>query len=81
MHANDIQELIKSAMPEANVQVSGEDGVHFEATIVAEEFEGLNQVKRQQKIYAALGNRFQSGEIHALALKTYTQAEWDVKHG
>ena len=38
---SEIEALIKTAMPEARVDVSG-DGVHFAASIEAAEFEGLN---------------------------------------
>ncbi len=47
---------------------------HFKLVIASEQFDGLNAVKRHQKVYAALGELMQ--QIHALALHTYTPAEW-----
>lgn len=47
---------------------------HYKAVIVSPLFEGLNAVKRHQKAYASMGELM--GEIHALALHTYTPAEW-----
>jgi BolA protein len=47
---------------------------HYKAVIVSEEFSGLNAVKRHQKAYAAVGDLM--GQIHALALHTYTPNEW-----
>jgi BolA protein len=47
---------------------------HFKAVLVSEQFEGLNRVKRHQKVYATLGELM--GEFHALALHTYTPEEW-----
>lgn len=47
---------------------------HYKAVIVSEEFTGLNAVKRHQKVYASLGELM--GQVHALALHTYTPDEW-----
>ncbi len=68
---SEIEALIKTAMPEARVDVSG-DGVHFAASIEAAEFEGLNRVEQHQLVYSALKEKMagSSGELHALALTT-----------
>lgn len=47
---------------------------HYKAVIVSPEFAGLNAVKRHQRVYACLGELM--GQIHALALHTYTPDEW-----
>ena len=47
---------------------------HYKAVIVSEQFAGLNAVKRHQKVYASLGELM--GQVHALALHTYTPEEW-----
>lgn len=47
---------------------------HYKAVLVSEQFDGLNSVKRHQKVYATLGDLM--SEFHALALHTYTPAEW-----
>ncbi|CAK9888090.1 MULTISPECIES: BolA family protein [Pseudomonas] len=47
---------------------------HYKAVLVSEQFEGLNSVKRHQKVYATLGDLM--SEFHALALHTYTPQEW-----
>jgi BolA family transcriptional regulator, general stress-responsive regulator len=47
---------------------------HYKAVIVSDVFSGLNAVKRHQKAYASLGDLM--GQIHALALHTYTPEEW-----
>jgi acid stress-induced BolA-like protein IbaG/YrbA len=59
------------------VAVQG-DGQHFEAVIVSSEFSGLNRVKRQQRINAILKPRFDTGELHALSMKTLTPEEWNA---
>ena len=47
---------------------------HYKAVIVSPAFAGLNAVKRHQKVYATVGELM--GQIHALALHTYTPEEW-----
>ncbi|MBJ6978475.1 MULTISPECIES: BolA family protein [unclassified Luteimonas] len=47
---------------------------HYKAVIASEAFAGRSPVRRHQAVYAALGGLM--GEIHALALHTYTAAEW-----
>jgi BolA protein len=52
---------------------------HYKAVIVSEQFTGLNAVKRHQKVYASLGELM--GQVHALALHTYTPDEWSHQRG
>ena len=74
VNAQIIRELIEKGLPGANADVSGDDGVHFEATVVAEAFRGKLPLARHRMVYATLGERM-GGEIHALALKTLTPEE------
>ncbi|HEX5305722.1 MAG TPA: BolA/IbaG family iron-sulfur metabolism protein [Dyella sp.] len=74
MDAERIQALIESGLPGARADVSGADGVHFEATVVAEQFAGKLPLARHRLVYATLGD-LMGGAIHALALKTLTPAE------
>jgi acid stress-induced BolA-like protein IbaG/YrbA len=52
------------------------DGRHWYATIVSDQFEGLRLIQRHQKVYATLGQKMQTDEVHALSMKTYTPSEW-----
>ena len=71
MDAETIRKLIESGLPGAQAQVEGDDGVHFEATVVAEAFRGKLPLARHRMVYATLGD-LMGGAIHALALKTVT---------
>lgn len=53
---------------------------HFKVTLVAPYFEGLRLVKRHQEVYRVLQSLMGS-PIHALALHTYTEAEWSERSG
>jgi acid stress-induced BolA-like protein IbaG/YrbA len=74
LDAETIRELIEAGLPGARAEVSGEDGVHFEATVVSEAFRGKLPLARHRLVYATLGERM-GGEIHALALRTVTPDE------
>ena len=74
MDAEIIQKLIETGLPGAEVQVYGDDGVHFEATVVSEAFRGKLPLARHRLVYATLGE-LMGGAIHALALKTSTPGE------
>jgi acid stress-induced BolA-like protein IbaG/YrbA len=72
LDAETIRELIENGMPGAQVKVEGADGVHFEAIVVSEAFRGKLPLARHRMVYATLGDRIDTGEIHALALTTLT---------
>jgi len=74
MDAERIQALIEGGLPGARADVHGDDGVHFEATVVAEQFAGKLPLARHRLVYATLGD-LMGGAIHALALKTLTPQE------
>jgi len=70
-----IQSWIAAELPCDYLAVEG-DGQHFEALIVSAEFAGMNRVRRQQRVNAILKPRFDSGELHALSMRTLTPDEW-----
>lgn len=74
MNPDTIAQMIQAGLPGALVEVYGDDGVHFEARIVHEAFQGKLPLARHRMVYACLGDKM-GGEIHALALKTLTPAE------
>ena len=74
MNADTIRQLIEQGLPGARARVQGEDGVHFEATVVSTDFAGKLPLARHRMVYATLGERM-GGEIHALALRTLTPGE------
>jgi acid stress-induced BolA-like protein IbaG/YrbA len=54
--------------------VQGE-GNKFQVYATGEVFDGLNAVKRQQKIYQVLNPHIASGAIHAVSMRLQTVAE------
>jgi len=71
MDPNEIERLIKEALPDAKVEIRdlAGDGDHFAAHVVSAAFVGKNRVQQHQIVYKALKGRM-GGELHALALQT-----------
>ncbi|MFC5500449.1 BolA family protein [Caenimonas terrae] len=75
MTAAELQSLIAAGLPCTHLVVDG-DGRHWSAVIVSAEFEGKRLIQRHQRVYATLGARMQTDEVHALSMQTLTPAEW-----
>jgi acid stress-induced BolA-like protein IbaG/YrbA len=73
-----IRQRILGALPGAEVQVNDTTGTgdHFEAFVVSPAFAGKPMVQQHKLVYAAVQDWLQTGELHALALKTYTPEQW-----
>ena len=71
MEAAEIERLIKSAIPDATVEIRdlAGDGDHYAATVISETFRGKSRVEQHKMVYDALGGQM-GGELHALALQT-----------
>ncbi|MFT4823855.1 MAG: BolA protein [Halioglobus sp.] len=51
---------------------------HFRVVIASEQFDGRRSVARHQLVYKVLADQLE-GPVHALALHTYTPAEWAAR--
>ena len=71
MAANEIERLIREAIPDAEIEITDlrGDGDHYAARVVSATFAGMPRVRQHQLVYAALGGRM-GGELHALQLET-----------
>ena len=74
MNPEQIEQLIASQMPDAQVEVSGGDGKYV-ANVTSEAFDGLNTLKRHKLVYACVNDQIASGELHALTIVAKTPAE------
>jgi len=75
MTANDIERLIREALPDAQVTIEdlAGDGDHYAAHVVSSAFTGKTRVQQHQMVYEAL--KGQMGDaLHALALQTNAPA-------
>ena len=87
MTPEQVQELISERMPGARVQVTGGEG-KFEATVVSDEFAGMEsdnvrekiqaRMKAEQRVYGAVSEEIASGAIHALTVRPFTPSQWQA---
>jgi acid stress-induced BolA-like protein IbaG/YrbA len=75
MTAEELRSIIAAGLPCDHLQVEG-DGRHWSAVIVSAEFVGKRPIQRHQRVYATLGAKMHTDEVHALSMKTLTPAEW-----
>ena len=71
MNLNEIESLIKEAMPDAVVEIQdlAGDGNHYSATITSSQFSGKSKIEQHKMVYNPLKGRI-CIELHALAIKT-----------
>jgi len=71
----EITNLIEAGFDNAIVKVMSGDNTHFEALVIAKEFEGKRSIARHQLVYKCLG-ALVGNEIHALSIRAMTPEEW-----
>lgn len=76
MEPDEIRRLIDNGLDCVHVEVTG-DGRHFDAVVVSEAFTGKSTLRQHRLVYRTLGERFDNDVLHALALRTYTPAQWE----
>ncbi len=71
MPASEIERLIKSRFPDAEIAIKdlAGDGDHYAAHVVSSAFKGKSRVQQHQMVYEALGGRM-GDVLHALQLTT-----------
>ncbi len=81
-----IEDALKSAFrpklldvkDESYMHAAGADAQsHFKVTIVSDEFEGKRLIQRHRSVNRVLAEVL--SQIHALALHTYTEQEWQAQ--
>jgi stress-induced morphogen len=73
----ELKSMIETAIPGAEVEVFDEtgDGQHLGARVKAPQFGGLSRIDQHRMVKAAVKERFDDGQIHALSIKTSVAAE------
>lgn len=70
MTKEQLKSIIEDAFTNCQTNIESDDNVHFNATIIADEFnEVKNRVKRQQLVYSKINEHILSGEVHAISMK------------
>lgn len=75
MNPDQIRDWIKAGLPDCEVSVEG-DGRHFYAVVVGSVFAGQSLLQQQRLVYATVRAQLDTGELHALSVKTWTPEEY-----
>jgi acid stress-induced BolA-like protein IbaG/YrbA len=77
----EVEAMIKKGIADAEVQVTDltGGGDHYQAVVISEQFAGKTLVQQHQMVYRSVNAAMASEAIHALALKTFTPADWQAE--
>lgn len=84
-----IEQKLRAALAVTHLEVANESDSHsgppgreshFRVVLVSPGFAGRSLVQRHQQVYGLLKAEL-AGGVHALALHTYTEAEWQQRGG
>jgi len=79
METSAVKSIIEAGINGCEATVTA-DGSKYTAIVVSDEFEGKTMVAEQKMVYALVNEHIQSGAIHALTIKAYTEAEWAARN-
>jgi acid stress-induced BolA-like protein IbaG/YrbA len=74
----DLQQMIRAGLPDAQVQVQDltGGGDHYQVTVVSSAFANQSLVQQHRLVYGTVNQAMATDQIHAFALKTYTPEQW-----
>lgn len=87
--AERIEQTLSSALDLLHLEVIDESGnhsvpqgaeSHFKVVAVSPGFESLSRINRHRTVNGLLQSEFDAG-MHALAIHTYTEVEWQTRFG
>ncbi len=70
-----LQEAYPDANPQTEIHVHDLTGTsdHWQVQITSSAFKGLSRIEQHQHVMRAFGPELQTGEVHALTIKTVTK--------
>jgi len=75
---HEVERMIQDSIPDAHVFITDLTGTrdHYSVVVVSAEFEGKLPIRQHRMVNAALAAPLQTGELHALQLRTLTPGEY-----
>ena len=79
MSPDQLQAKIETLAPGTKAQIMDLTGTqdHYQAVIVSPIFEGKITIERHRMVMNLMQKDIDSGDVHALTLKTYTPAQYE----
>ena len=83
MKPTQLKERLESLCPGTHAEVIDLTGTedHYQATIVSPAFEGKLMIEQHRMVFQLVQAEVDSGEVHALTLKTFTPKKFEEKFG
>ena len=77
MTPEQMKEKLAAAYPEGKVDVTDLTGSqdHYSVWVQSNKFEGLSRIQRHKSVMAVFDVELKSGEVHALTIRTETEAK------
>jgi len=77
--SEEIKSTLEKALPGAIIEMQDltGGGDHWQLYVVSSAFEGKGLIEQHRMVNEALKEEMADQRIHALALKTYTPAQWE----
>lgn len=79
INKDEIKKLIENGLPGAEAMIDGDDGSHFDGVVIYPDFKDKSMLVQHRMVFDTLGDRMQTGVIHALSLRTFTPEAWALK--
>jgi acid stress-induced BolA-like protein IbaG/YrbA len=78
MKSQELKSRIESLAPGTQAEITDLTGTedHYQALVISPAFEGKLMIEQHRLVYGLLKAEVDSGEVHALTLKTYSPAQW-----
>ena len=75
---HEVKERIESGISESECVVSEFSGGtdHYSVIVISDAFHGVASLKRHRMIMELFKNEMDTGEVHALTIKTFTRKQW-----
>ncbi|WGL60173.1 BolA family transcriptional regulator [Pigmentibacter sp. JX0631] len=79
MLSHEVKQRIENGIPNTLCSVNEFSGGtdHYSVVVVSNSFEGLSSLKRHRMIMDLFKEEMETGEVHALTIKAFTQTQWE----
>lgn len=74
---DEIESRLRDALSPSHCELAL-DGNRAQVLVIADAFDGMSRVKRQQAVYACLNDFIADGTLHAVSIVAKTPAEWQA---
>ncbi len=79
MNPAQLKARLENLSPATQVEIVDLTGTqdHYQAVIISPAFEGKMMIEQHRMVFQLVQSEVDSGEVHALTLKTYTPAQYE----